>query len=146
MAAQDLESVSFSSRQYEWADITVVIGGKPIVGITAVSYKASQTKTAIYGKGNQPIAIQKGNIAYDGSITLLQSELETLCAAGGSNGVLGLEVDIIVSYGNPKNGDLIRTDVLKGVQFTEEPRGMNQGDPNMTSDLPIVFLRLQRNK
>lgn len=142
----DLEAQSFSSRQYEWADVTVVIGGKPITGIRGVSYKASQEKTPIYGKGNQPIAIQKGNISYEGSIKLLQSELETLAVAGGRNGILGLEVDVVVTYGNPSNGDLIRTDVLKGVQFTEEPRELNQGDQFMESDLPMVFLRIQRNK
>ncbi|MBR4814465.1 MAG: hypothetical protein IKZ67_03280 [Paludibacteraceae bacterium] len=142
----DLESQSFSSRQYEWADITVVIGGKDITGLRGVSYKASQEKTPIYGKGNQPIAIQKGNISYEGSIKLLQSEMETLALAGGKNGILGLEVDIVVAYGNPSNGDLIRTDVLKGVQFTEESRELNQGDGQMECELPMTFLRLQRNK
>ena len=142
----NIETRSFSSRQYEWADVSVVIGGKPITGISGVSYKASQEKSLIYGKGNQPIAVQKGNISYEGSIKLHQSELETLANAGGANGLLGLEVDIVVAYGNPSNGDLIRTDILKGVQFTEEPREMNQGDTHMECDLPIVFLRLQRNK
>lgn len=141
----NIEDMNFSSRQYEWADVTVVIGGKTITGIRGVSYKASQEKTAIYGKGNQPIAIQKGNISYDGSVKLLQSEMETLSVAGGRNGILGLEVDIVVSYGNPSNGDLIRTDVLKGVQFTEEPRELNQGDQFMECELPIVFLRVKRN-
>lgn len=142
----EIESQSFSSRQYEWADVTVIIGGKPITGINSVSYKASQEKTAIYGKGNQPISIQRGNISYEGSVKLYQSELETLAAAGGKNGILGLEVDIVVSYGNPSNGDLVRTDILKGVQFTEEPREMTQTDSYMESELPIIFLRLQRNK
>lgn len=141
----DLDVQNFSSRQYEWADVTVVVGGKPLTGIRGVSYKASQEKTAIYGKGNQPIAIQRGNISYEGSIKLLQSELETLVVAGGSNGLLGLEVDVVVTYGNPSNGDLLRTDVLKGVQFTEEPRELNQGDQFMESELPMVFLRIKRN-
>ncbi|MCQ2299754.1 MAG: hypothetical protein MJZ81_06490 [Bacteroidales bacterium] len=139
----DLEAV-FSSRQYEWADVTVVIGGKPITGIRGVSYKATQEKTPIYGKGNQPIAIQRGNISYEGSVKLLQSEMETLAKAGGKNGVLGLEVDVVVTYGNPSNGDLLRTDILKGVQFTEEPRELNQGDQFMESELPMVFLRINR--
>lgn len=140
------EALTFNSSQYSWSDVTVVIGGKPITGITSVEYKASQEKKAIYGKGNQPISIQKGNISYTGSIKLLQSELETLSVAGGNNGVLGLEVDVVVAYGNPENGDLIRTDILKGVQFTEEPRAIAQGDTNMESEIPMVFLRLQRNK
>lgn len=141
----NLESQNFSSRQYEWADVTVVLGGKVLTGIRSVSYKASQEKSAVYGKGNQPIAIQKGNISYEGSIKLLQSELETLANAGGSNGVLGLEVDIVVSYGNPSHGDMIKNDIIKGVQFTEEPRELNQGDQFMECELPFVCLRVKRN-
>lgn len=144
MARPNLESVSFSSRQYEWSDVTVLAGGKPLTGITSVVYTATQEKTAVYGKGNQPIAIQSGNISYSGSIKLLQSEFETLEKAGGENGVLGLEIDIVVSYGNPSKGDLIKTDILKGVQFTESKRELNQGDQFMEIELPIVFLRLKR--
>ena len=58
----------FNSREYEWADITVVLGGRDITGLRSIRYKESQEKEAVYGKGNRPQAIQKGNKSYEGSI------------------------------------------------------------------------------
>lgn len=141
---QDLELKSFSSRQYEFSSLNVLVGGKPIIGLLGLSYKVSQDKKAIYGKGNLPIAIQKGNISTEGTLKVLQSELETLVKAGGKNGLLGLEVDIVAEYGNPSQGDMPKIDILRGVQFTEEPRELNQGDTNMEIELPFIFLRIDR--
>lgn len=132
----------FNSRQYEFADIIVYAGGRDITGIRSIKYTAKQEKEAIYGKGNKPLSIQKGNKSYEGEIGLLQSELEALeLAAGGS--ILDLELIIVVSYGNPTKGDMIKTDNLIGCQFTEDPREMKQGDKFMDGTLPFVFLDKQ---
>ena len=74
----------FNSREYEWADVSVVAAGRMITGIRGVTYTSSQEKEALYGKGNKPHSIQRGNKTFAGSIRLLQSELEALeLAAGG---------------------------------------------------------------
>jgi len=80
----------FDSREYEWADITLVLGGKDITGIRAIKYGEKQEKEPVYGKGNKPRKIQKGNISYDGEISLLQSEYETLVANSSNKSVLSL--------------------------------------------------------
>ena len=67
----------FDSREYEWADLTFVLGGKDITGFRAIKYGEKQDKDLVYGKGNKPLKIQKGNKSYSGEITLLQSEFET---------------------------------------------------------------------
>ncbi len=129
----------FNSRQYEWADITVFAGNRDITGIRSVKYSAKQEKELLHAKGNKPISIQKGNKTYEGEMGLLQSELEALeVAAGGS--ILDLELTIVVNYGNPAKGDMIKTDELIGVQFTEDPRELKQGDKFMDVTLPFIFL------
>ena len=45
----------FNSREYEWADVSVVAGGRMITGIRGVSYTSSQEKEALYGKGNKVV-------------------------------------------------------------------------------------------
>ena len=66
-------------------------------------------------------------------------KLEALeVAAGGS--ILDLELTIVVNYGNPAKGDMIKTDELIGVQFTEDPRELKQGDKFMDVTLPFIFL------
>lgn len=132
----------FDSRQYEWADITVFAGNRDITGIRAIKYTTKQEKELLHAKGNKPMSIQKGNITNEGELGLLQSELEALEVAGGGS-ILSLELTVVICYGNPSKGDMIKTDVLVGVQFTEDPREMKQGDKFMDVALPFIFLEKQ---
>ena len=68
----------FDSRQYEFADLILELGGRTITGFRGIKYQSKQEKELVYGKGNEPMHIQKGNIAYEGEITMFQSELETI--------------------------------------------------------------------
>lgn len=129
----------FNSRQYEYADITVFMGNRDVIGLRSVKYVTKQEKEPLHAKGNRPISIQKGNITNEGEIGLLQSELEALEVAGGGS-ILDLELTIVINYGNPSKGDMIKTDELIGVQFTEDPREMKQGDKFMDVVLPFIFL------
>lgn len=128
----------FDSREYSWADTTVVVGGRTLTGARAIRYKKSQEKEAIYGKSDEPVSIQRGNKSYDGTLTVLQSEYNALKDAGKGS-VLDLNVNIIVSYGNA--GETIRTDKLLGVEFTEEENSIAQGDKMQEISLPFIFLR-----
>jgi len=131
----------FNSREYEFADVTVIVGGKDITGLRGVKYGVKQEKEAIYGKGNLPHSIQRGNKSYEGEISLLQSELETLIANSPERDLMELQFDTVVSYGNPANGDVMVTDKLIGCQFTEYNKEVKQGDKFMEVSLPIIFLR-----
>jgi len=132
----------FDSREYEWSDITLVLGGADITGIMEIRYTEKQEKELSYGKGNEPHSIQKGNRGYEGSLKIMQSDYESLVAAGKGS-VLNIEADAIVAYGNPSNGDTITTDKILKLQFTEAPKGMAQNDKKMEVTLPFIFLRLQ---
>jgi hypothetical protein len=74
-------------------------------------------------------------------LTLLQSELETLIANSKDSSILSLQLDAVVCYGNPSVGDVMITDVLQGIQFTQEPKALKQGDKFMEITLPFIFLR-----
>lgn len=129
----------FDTREYEWADVTVVMAGRDATGIRGVSYTSSQEKEALYAKGNKPHGIQRGNKSYEGSIRILQSEYDALNAAAGGD-ALDVNFDIIVSYGNPSRGDVVKTDLLSGVEITSKPKSINQNDKFMEIELPIVML------
>lgn len=133
----------FNSRQYEWADVTVYLGNRDVTGIRSIKYSTKQEKEVVYGKGNEGQSIQKGNKSNEGEIGLLQSELEALeVDCGGS--LLDAQLNIVVSYGNPSRGDLISTDLLLGVQFTEDTRDLKQGDKFMDVTLPFIFLKKKK--
>lgn len=129
----------FNSREYEWSDVSVVLAGRMVTGIRGVSYTSSQEKEALYGKGNKPHSIQRGNKSYSGSIKLLQSELEALQLAANGD-VLDISFNVVVSYGNPTQGDVITTDLLVGCEITEVPKGLNQNDKFMEIELPLIML------
>lgn len=135
----------FDSRQYEFADLTLALGGRVITGFRGIKYSSKQEKELVYGKGNQPQSIQKGNISHEGEITLLQSELETLRLAGRGS-VLGLRLDAVVIYGDPANGDTLVTDKIRGIEFTEDPKELKQGDKFMEVTLPFICLRIENQK
>lgn len=131
-----------NSRQYEWADVTVIAGGRDLTGIRAIEYNEAIEREPVYGKGRHAHSIQSGNVAVTGTITVLQSELIALEQAGGGS-VLSLNVDVLVNYGNPP--DSMRSDRLIGVRFTEAPKSLTQNDKFMEIAIPFVALEVQTN-
>nr|DAI49800.1 MAG TPA: putative XkdM-like protein [Caudoviricetes sp.] len=129
----------FNTREYEWSDINVVLAGRTVTGFRAVKYSSKQEKEALYAKGNKPHGIQRGNKAYEGSISLTQSEYEALSQASGGD-ILDISIDLVVSYGNPTKGDVIVTDLLQGAEFTEDNTEWKQGDKFLEKELPFIFL------
>lgn len=131
-----------NGRQYEFADLTLILGGRDVTGFRGIKYTEKQEKEVLYGKGNKPMSIQKGNFSYEGEISLTQSELETLKALGrertGRAGIMGLTLNAIVAYGNPLKGDAMVTDRLFGIQFTEDAKELKQGDKFMEVTLPFI--------
>ena len=128
-----------NTREYEWSDVNVVLAGRNVTGIRGVSYNSDQEKEALYAKGNKPHGIQRGNKSYAGSIRLLQSEYDALNAAAGGD-ALNVSFNIVVSYGNPSQGDVIKTDLLVGAEITSKPKSLNQNDKFMEIELPLIML------
>lgn len=128
-----------NTREYEWSDVTVVLAGRLVTGLRGVKYSAKQEKELLHAKGNKPHSIQRGNKTYDGEIALLQSEYEALKQASGGD-ILDASVDIVAAYGNPTAGDVITTDVLIGVEFTEDNTEWKQGDKFQEKTLPFLFI------
>lgn len=129
----------FSSREYEWADISVVMGGRPVTGIRGIKYNIKKEKELLYAKGNRPHAVQSGNYDYSGEMTLLQSEYLALREAAKGD-ILAAQLDVVVAYGNPTRGDAITTDILVGVEFTEDNTEWKQGDKFQEKTIPFVFI------
>lgn len=131
-----------NGRQYEFADLTLILGGRDVTGFRGIKYTEKQEKEVLYGKGNKPMSIQKGNFSYEGEISLTQSELETLKALARTktlrSSIMGLTLNAVVAYGNPLKGDAMITDRLYGIQFTEDAKEMSQGDKFMEVTLPFI--------
>ena len=142
-----MNGFQINGREYEWADISLIVGGVPIVGFRAVSYKREREKEAMFAKGRKAHSIQSGNESVTGSITFTQSQLEALELATGGN-VLTAKVDIVVAYGAELNvasaaSAVISTDIIVGAEFTEYEKGMSQGDKFMEIEMPFLALDIK---
>lgn len=131
--------ITFSSKQYAWSDVSISIGGRILEGATEVEYTEKQEKETLYGRGNKPHKIVRGNKSYEGKISVWQSELEAMVQDAPGKSILNLNFDVVVSY-VPEDGGVMVTDVLSGCEFTETKKAMKQGDKNMLVELPIIFL------
>ena len=58
-----------------WNSVKVVMLGRQVEGITALSYKDSKEKDNIYGAGEFPVGRGEGNYKAEASITLLKEEV-----------------------------------------------------------------------
>lgn len=134
--------MAFNSRQYEWADITLILGGRDITGVRGVKYTEKIEREAVYAKGRYPHHIQSGNISYEGEITMLQSEYEALVQAGDGS-ILSLCLDGLFAYGNPSAGDNLITDRAMGIRFTEAAKELKQGDKFQEITLPFICLKIK---
>ena len=136
----------FNSNEYAWVDINVVLLGREVVGLRGMEYKVKRQKEAVYATGKKARGIQKGKKEYEGTITLLQSELIALDRAAQEKGyedITDIDFDVIVSY-LPENG-VITTDKVVNVSITEIPRGMKEGDLQMEIALPFIALDVVSN-
>lgn len=136
----------FNSKEYEFADMTVVLAGRDITGIRSLQYTAKQEKEVVYAKGNKPHSVQHGNKSYEATVGLLQSELEAIIESSPNKDPLDISFNIVAVYGNPSNGDAIVTDIIKGVEFTEIPKSLKQADKFMEIELPSVALDVEFHK
>ena len=137
----------FNSDEYSWKDLEVILLGRPLVRILDIKYKGTQETKEIYGRGSDPVGIQKGNKKYEGEIKIGQSELEALIdkakSTTGSSDPLDLPpFDITVAY--VKNG-VVRTDVCPHVVLKDVEKAMKQGDTDMEVSVPFTCLKIKYN-
>lgn len=129
-----------NGREYEFADVSVIGAGRDIIGLKGIEYTESQEKEASYGKGNKPTSIQHGNKSYSGTLTVKQSEVEGLEDMSPTGSILDISINIAVCYGSLAKGEPMRTDKLYGVEFTEVPKSMKQGDKEQEIALPFIYM------
>jgi hypothetical protein len=128
---------------FSWSSISLVLFGVPVVGITSIEYKRKQTKTNNYGAGVEPVSRGYGKKECDGSIEIYLDEWKRIIAAAPSRDPLDIGwFDIQVLYGN-SIADATK-DVLKAVEFMEDPFAAKEGDTKLTVKLPLIIAGITR--
>jgi hypothetical protein len=140
--------MGFNSRECEFADIKIGFLGREWTALREISYDYEQEKELIYGQGNKPRSVQRGNVKTTGKLVLLKSEVDEMndaaVAAGWKNlvHIPGRLINITVVF-QKDDGDPIRTARLIAVEFSKFGDGMKQGDKFKEVELPFLYLDLQ---
>lgn len=137
--------MAFNSKEYSYCDVQATILGRPLTGLRGIEYTAKKSKEALFGAGVNPKSIQHGRREYEGTLTVLQSEMEALNRAAkeaGYTDCLDLEFDIVVTY---TSGETVTTDIIRCASITEFPKGMKEGDLNSEHALPFIALGIDTN-
>lgn len=133
--------MAFDTKEFAWANVEIAMLGKVVTKARGVKYSAKKEKEYLHARGENPFSIQSGNKTYEGELTLLQSELEAMAKdiepEEDITDIPGFSVTI--SY-VPKKGESVITHTLEGVEFSEDPREIKQGDKYQELTLPIMFL------
>jgi hypothetical protein len=86
--------------EYVHANILINILGTPVVGVTDIKYSDIQAIENNYATGSEPVSRTFGTIVYEGSITLLQKEVQRLSAAAPNGRIQDIpDFDIGVNFG-----------------------------------------------
>lgn len=135
----------FNSEEYAWKDLKIVLGGRPVTGFRGLKFKTERTTTDIYASGDEPHTRTKGNKAYTGEITLLQSEIEALLeAVPRGKDLTDITFSITAAFAASITGR-IKVHNLINCDITEFEMGMEQNDPNMVVTLPLMIGKILYN-
>lgn len=128
---------------YSYSNISVVLFGTPIVGITKIDYKRKQKKENNYGFGVQPVSRGYGNYEYEGSIELYTDEWKRIIEASPNRDPLAIApFDIQVVFGG--TGLAVSKDVLRMVEFMEDGLTASQGDTKLLVTIPLIIGAIDR--
>lgn len=128
---------------YSWANVSVVLFGTPVVGILGITYKRKQKKENNYGAGNEPVSRGYGMKEYEGSIELYTDTWKAIIAASPNRDPMQIvPFDIPVVFGG--TGVLTTKDVLRAVEFLEDPLETKTGDTKITVTIPLIIGGIDR--
>jgi len=123
---------------YSWSNVSLVLFGVPVIGITKIEYTRKQKKDNNYGFGVDPISRGYGNKEYEGKITLYRDEWNKIITSAPSRDPLDIDFfDIQVSFSGTRVAPSL--DVLRACEFLEDPFTVSQGDTKIMVEIPIII-------
>lgn len=127
---------------YSWANVSLILFGVPVVGITKIDYKEKQDKKNNFGAGPFVVSRGYGNVEPEGSIELYLDEWRRIIEAAPDRRPLGIQpFDIIVLFGGSRV--TAAKDVLRSCEFLEDPLSTGQGDSKILVSIPLIIAAVQ---
>jgi hypothetical protein len=136
-----------NKNEYAWEDINIVIKNKVVEGIQGIEYTTQKEHFDIMGRGEDPVALGKGQKGYSGQMTLLQSEVEALqkLMPAGKDITNMAPFTITVGYTPDDAAAQATFDQLTSVRITEIKKAYKNTDGFMVCDIPLKIGKINYN-
>lgn len=135
MAAELLPLIN--GKSYEHADITCIILGVPIIGITSVEYGENANITEIFTTGRFATNRIHGKIEATAKITLLMEEVMNILTVAPKGRIYDIpEFDIIVSFTDASLIPVVHK--IKNCRFKNNNIKSATGDDAIVVDIDLA--------
>lgn len=132
-----------NGKAYDAGNVSVILFGTPLTGIISIDYTVKQKKDNNYGLGYEPVSRGYGMKEYTGSIEIYLEVWKGIIAASPNRDPLQIPpFDIPVTYSG--TGVTTNKDVLRAVEFMENPLQTKGGDTKITVKIPLIIGGIDR--
>lgn len=143
-----MSNINITTSECAWSKFEVKVLNRTIKGLRGFESKKTKEAEHLFGSGDQPIDITTSNIKYEGNIKLLGFEADAMNKAAtdaGYDDITEIPHELIVisiSY-KRRITDKLKSIIVSGVQFTEDPVTMEQGAKHREITLPYIAMSRQ---
>ena len=131
-----------NGKAYEFADITCVILGTPILGVTAIEYGETDNSENIYATGRYPVARGFGQIEPTASITILMNEVMNIVSVAPNGRIQDIpEFDIIVTFTDVNLIPVVHK--IRNCRFKTNMITSATGDTSIPMDLELIISHIE---
>lgn len=140
-----MANVNIRTSECAWHQTELKLLGRTVKGLRGFMYKKSAEKEHLYASGKDPVDIQDGNVACDGSFTVLGYELDQLnetARLAGFADITEVPHEAIVAtlkYQKTKLDKKVFISI-SGIAFSEWGSEMKQGDKHREITLPYICM------
>jgi hypothetical protein len=126
MAANGLPLIN--GKAYEFADITCIILGTPIIGVTAIEY--------------YPVARGYGQITPSAKVTILMNEVMNIVSAAPNGRIQDIpEFDIVVTFTDANLIPVVHK--IRNCRFMKNMIASATGDTSIPMELDLVVSHIE---
>jgi len=131
-----------NGKSYEFADITCIVLGIPIVGITSIEYGEESETENIYATGRFPVSRGVGRVQPTAKITMLMEEVMNIVSASPNGRIYDVpEFDIIVAFTDLSLIPVVHK--IRNVKFKNNKISSSTGDTSVPIEMDLVISHIE---
>lgn len=123
-------------------DSSLVIGGVPVKGLTAVNYTVAREKTNNYAADGSVYSRSRKSKTFEGSISIYYRELIAICRSAQVSDISDVPPFDAQFLVRSSDGDMI-PHIFKDVDFLSQEVSMELDGDDTIVECPIIFSKLE---